>query len=74
MRVLFASTQGAGHFGPLVPFLEAAARDGHEALVVGPPTLDARGYAFRAGAAPPDEVLRHEECRRIMVRTAESGL
>jgi predicted nucleic acid-binding Zn-ribbon protein len=25
-------------------------------------------------AAPVDEVLRHEECRRIMVRTAESGL
>jgi predicted nucleic acid-binding Zn-ribbon protein len=28
--------------------------------------------AFRA--APPDEVLRHEECNRILVRTAESGL
>lgn len=28
--------------------------------------------AFRA--APPDEVLRHEECTRILVRTAESGL
>ena len=25
-------------------------------------------------AAKPDEVLRHEECGRIMVRTAESGL
>jgi predicted nucleic acid-binding Zn-ribbon protein len=25
-------------------------------------------------AAAPDEVLRHEECGRIMVRTAESGL
>ena len=25
-------------------------------------------------AAPVDEVLRHEECNRIMVRTAESGL
>ena len=24
--------------------------------------------------APSDEVLRHEECGRIMVRTAESGL
>jgi hypothetical protein len=28
--------------------------------------------AYRA--APPDEVLRHEECNRILVRTAESGL
>ena len=25
-------------------------------------------------AADPDEVLRCEECRRILVRTAESGL
>jgi hypothetical protein len=28
----------------------------------------------RVKAAPPDEVLRCEECGRIMVRTAESGL
>jgi predicted nucleic acid-binding Zn-ribbon protein len=28
----------------------------------------------RVRAAPPDEVLRCEECRRIMVRDAESGL
>jgi uncharacterized protein len=28
----------------------------------------------RVSAAPPDEVLRCEECRRIMVRDAESGL
>ena len=25
-------------------------------------------------AAAPDEVVRHEECRRILVRTADSGL
>jgi uncharacterized protein len=25
-------------------------------------------------ATPPDEVVRHEECRRILVRTSESGL
>ena len=28
----------------------------------------------RIKAAPADEVLRCEECRRILVRTAESGL
>jgi len=28
----------------------------------------------RVKSAPPDEVVRCEECRRIMVRTAESGL
>ena len=57
MKVLFASTQGAGHFGPLVPFLEACVRGGHEVLVVGPPTLDPGGYPFRPGATPPDEQL-----------------
>ena len=25
-------------------------------------------------SAAPDEVVRHEECRRILVRTADSGL
>ena len=28
----------------------------------------------RIKAAPADEVIRCEECRRILVRTAESGL
>ena len=28
----------------------------------------------RVKSAPPDEVVRCEECRRILVRTAESGL
>ena len=57
MRILFASTQGAGHFGPLIPFVDAASRADHEVLIVGPPTLKARGYPFRAGASPPDELL-----------------
>lgn len=57
MRILFASTQGAGHFGPLIPFIEACKRSDHEILIVGPPTLKARDYPFRAGAAPPDELL-----------------
>jgi UDP:flavonoid glycosyltransferase YjiC (YdhE family) len=57
VRLLFASTQGAGHFGPLIPFLDAAVRTGHDVLVVGPPTLNPRGFPFRAGASPPDEVL-----------------
>jgi predicted nucleic acid-binding Zn-ribbon protein len=37
--------------------------------------LDLMGNEVAAiRAAAPDEVLRHEECTRIMVRTAESGL
>lgn len=31
-------------------------------------------YLLKVAAAPPDEVLRCEECRRILVRTADSGV
>jgi Erythromycin biosynthesis protein CIII-like, C-terminal domain/Erythromycin biosynthesis protein CIII-like, N-terminal domain len=57
VRVLFASTQGAGHFGPLIPYIDACTRNGHETLIVGPPTLKARGYPFRPGDVPPEEIL-----------------
>ena len=37
--------------------------------------LELMGAELRAAqAAPPDEVLRCENCRRILVRTSESGL
>ncbi len=36
MRFLFASTRGAGHIGPLIPFAQACRRAGHEVLVVAP--------------------------------------
>jgi uncharacterized protein len=37
--------------------------------------LELMGAELRAAqAAPPDEVLRCENCRRILVRTTESGL
>ena len=58
MRVLFASTHGAGHFGPLVPFIDACIRAGDDVRVTGPPTLDPRGYPFRVGSSPPEPVLR----------------
>ncbi len=32
-------------------------RNGHDVLVIGPPTLDAKGLPFRAGDAPPDETI-----------------
>jgi UDP:flavonoid glycosyltransferase YjiC (YdhE family) len=61
MRVLFAATRGAGHFNPLVPFIEACLRGGHEVLVAGPPalaaTVHAAGYPFWQGEAPPEEEL-----------------
>ncbi|MGZ5416820.1 MAG: glycosyltransferase [Nocardioides sp.] len=36
MRVLVATTAGAGHFAPLVPFASAAAAAGHEVRVAAP--------------------------------------
>jgi UDP:flavonoid glycosyltransferase YjiC (YdhE family) len=61
VRVLFASTRGAGHFNPLVPFIESALRAGNEVLVAGPPplaeTVAAAGYPFRAGEVPPADEL-----------------
>jgi UDP:flavonoid glycosyltransferase YjiC (YdhE family) len=47
MRVLFATTRGAGHFTPLVPLARACVRAGHEILVAAPP--EAAPLAAHAG-------------------------
>jgi UDP:flavonoid glycosyltransferase YjiC (YdhE family) len=61
MRVLCASTRGAGHFYPLVPIAEACRRRGHEVLVAGPPPLasmvEGAGYPFWEFADPPEDEL-----------------
>jgi MGT family glycosyltransferase len=36
MRVLFATTRGAGHVGPMIPLATACRQAGHEVLVAGP--------------------------------------
>src|SRR5918995_328091 len=61
VRVLFASTAGAGHFHPLKPFVEACLRQGDDVLVAGPPALAdsvaGAGYAYwRVDEPPPDEL------------------
>ncbi len=60
MRVLVASTGGAGHFNPLVPFIEALQRRGDQVLIAVPPelqtTVAATGLPFEIGGSPP----RHE--------------
>jgi len=57
MRVLLASTAGAGHFGPLLPFIETLARRGDEPVLVIPPELEDRarslGFPYRLSAEPP---------------------
>jgi UDP:flavonoid glycosyltransferase YjiC (YdhE family) len=61
VRVLFASTRGTGHFNPLVAFIEACVRGGHEVMVAGPPplaaTVERAGYRFWEGAEPPEDEL-----------------
>jgi UDP:flavonoid glycosyltransferase YjiC (YdhE family) len=47
MRILFATTRGAGHVGPLVPFAQACVAAGHEVFVATPPSAGA--HVKRAG-------------------------
>jgi UDP:flavonoid glycosyltransferase YjiC (YdhE family) len=57
MRVLIASTGGAGHYHPLVPLVDAFARRGDDLLLVVAPELEATvtatGLPFRIGGSPP---------------------
>ena len=61
MRVLLASTDGAGHFGPLRPFIDALVARGDELLIVAPPRLEATvramGQPFVVSGEPPAEQL-----------------
>jgi len=40
MRVLFSTTAGAGHFGPMVPIAKACLSAGHEVAVAAPASFD----------------------------------
>jgi hypothetical protein len=59
MRVLLSSTDGAGHFGPLRPFIDALVARGDDVLIVIPPRLEptvrAIGQPFLVSAEPPAE-------------------
>ncbi len=81
MRILFSSTAGAGHFGPLVPFIRSCLKNGHEAIVAAPGALEATasatGATFWAVGDPPQEEmaevmgslgqLSREEANRLVV-------
>jgi hypothetical protein len=81
VRILFASTGGAGHFSPLVAWVEASLRRGHDILVVGPAELAAAaagsGYPMRVGGSPTHEqvapiwaqvaTMKHEEAGPVVV-------
>jgi UDP:flavonoid glycosyltransferase YjiC (YdhE family) len=61
VRVLFASTRGAGHFTPLVPLAAACAERGHDVTFAGPPELAEpvaqAGFSFEPFADPPADEL-----------------
>jgi UDP:flavonoid glycosyltransferase YjiC (YdhE family) len=61
LRALLSSTDGAGHFGPLRPVIDALAARGDELLLVVPPKLEATvralGHPFVISAEPPADEL-----------------
>jgi UDP:flavonoid glycosyltransferase YjiC (YdhE family) len=61
MRILVTTTRGAGHFNPLVPFVQACLRAGHEVLVAGPSQVEAQAQRvdleFSQFPEPPDDEL-----------------
>ena len=88
MRVLVATTAGAGHFAPLVPFARAVAAAGHEVRVAAPASFAAP--ITRAGLthAPFDDAapeaigavfarlpeLAMREANRVVIRDVFGGL
>lgn len=61
MRFLFASTRGAAHIAPLVPFALACKRAGHDVLLAAPHSawehVARAGLPFAGFDMPPDSVL-----------------
>jgi UDP:flavonoid glycosyltransferase YjiC (YdhE family) len=70
VRILVATTAGAGHFAPLVPFARACARAGHRVRVAAPESF--RGAVGQAGLdhAPVDDAPP-EALREAMGRIPE---
>jgi hypothetical protein len=61
VRALVTSSAMAGHFGPLVPFIDALRGGGHDVLVVVPESARARAQSTGApvlvgGSPDPGEV------------------
>jgi UDP:flavonoid glycosyltransferase YjiC (YdhE family) len=87
MRVLFTTLRNTSHFLPLVPFIDACRRRGHEVAVAAPQDLAPRvaptGAAFLPFGHPGDEGLRpiwmrlrgasEDEARRIAIGELFAG-
>jgi UDP:flavonoid glycosyltransferase YjiC (YdhE family) len=68
MRILFATTRGAGHLGPLVPFAHACVAAGHDVLVAAAPStaphVKRAGLPF-AAVDEPDEATMADAWNRV---------
>jgi UDP:flavonoid glycosyltransferase YjiC (YdhE family) len=60
MRILFTTTRGAGHFGPLVLFARACIAAGHEVLVAGAPLAAALAERAKLPFRPLPEPVEDE--------------
>lgn len=88
MRLLVATTAGAGHFGPIVPFAAACARAGHEVRVAAPASFESAvvgaGFDHVAVADPdPEELgavfarlptMSVEESNEVVLREVFAGI
>jgi UDP:flavonoid glycosyltransferase YjiC (YdhE family) len=76
--VLASSTGGAGHFGPLVPFLDALARRGDEVLLAVPreleSTVEPMGHPFVLGPDPPADQVSAIMARIPAVSRSEAAI
>lgn len=61
MRILFSTTAGAGHFGPLIPFATACAAAGHDVRVAAPASfasaVERAGFAHEPFDDVPPDVM-----------------
>ena len=64
MRVLFSTTAGTGHFGPLIPFAKACVAAGQRVAVAAPggfaTAVTGAGFTHLPFDEPPRELIR--EC------------
>ena len=77
MRVLFSTTAGAGHFGPLIPVARECAAAGHEIAVAAPQTfhgtVENAGFEHLPFPDVPADVMRRVYDRVAYLPRAEAN-
>jgi UDP:flavonoid glycosyltransferase YjiC (YdhE family) len=69
MRVLFSTTAGTGHFGPLIPFAKACTAAGHTVAVAAPGSfadaVTGAGFRHLAVSEPPAERIAAQRVAEV---------